>query len=710
MKRAATFALVTTFALVASAQPSSKASLVHPAAPKVPTNVRSHVGTEHATRLVRSADPEERIRGIQRAASIGTPEALSLLLDSLEQNPQIKADTRALVAMARGLSRFADQDRARAGLLAIVGSGGPGLGGRAVTTRATSADALDEGDPVSRAELARQVAAMALAKFGGDRALESLYGVARAGGSGQYAALAALTTFPPRDAGFFGTNGASIPVPVVTWLGRLGDLRALDVLHQAARAHGIEGRCAALVALAELGDERAKGLAGTAIADNDVRLREAAGEAFILLGASERFKATVALLSEEATAWIGVRMAERVYSPEITKLVAARAFVHPDRELRVAAVRALGRSPDPEAAKALIGRALLDDRELGYNALEALARSPAPNAGALLASLFSTPHASLAARAYVVRALVRGERNRSSDDAIAKFASARTSTERALGVQALVALGDADATSFLDDRDPRVRRAAVMGTLARRAARPSIDRSLLTRLTKETDPTTRQLLAVGLLGGDPDGTIKTSTLIDRAGSGAGDAAVATYALARRSDEEMHLEVHKLLTSTDPVLRAHAARGLAMSSLPDASGRLANAYAYETNVGVRRAIMAALAERTADTTAPARQETLAIAADLDPDGPVRQIARRALTGVSTLIAPSSTEEIAWLRLTLAAGSPPGDVYTGSVVRPDQLAVPIAFDEEGFALVAGLPPGESRLVLAPRMPSEKETRIP
>ena len=94
----------------------------------------------------------------------------------------------------------------------------------------------------------------------------------------------------------------------------------------AARSSDIGVRCAALVSLAELGDERANDLARKAIAESDVRLREASGEVFILLASPERFKATSALVSDEATVAIGLRMAERVHNPEITKLVTARAF------------------------------------------------------------------------------------------------------------------------------------------------------------------------------------------------------------------------------------------------------------------------------------------------------------------------------------------------------------------------------------------------
>jgi HEAT repeat protein len=699
-------ALATAFATLASAQPAPARRRTPGASsdttpPDQPTNLRARVGTEHAARLIRS-DADDRVRGIERAAAIGTPEAVALLVESLEhgdRGPRIKEDSRALLAMARALARYADQDRARAGLLTIVGTANPRPGPRG----SASADRLEDDASIARAELARQVAAIALARSRSDRALEALYGVARGGGIGQSAALLALGIHPPRDPGFFGTTGASMPAPVVRLLGQIGDLRALDVLHSAARSSDVNSRCAALVSLAQLGDERAVPLARAAISESDVRLRAAAGEVFILLGAPERFKATSAILSDDATTAVGIKMAERVHDPEITRLLAARALEHPDREIRKGAIRALGRSPDPSAAKALVAPQVLADRELTYDAISALARSPAPNAGALIGGLFPTRLSTMAARAYVVRALVRGERTGSSDDAITRLARSRDPRERAVGVFARVALGEDAAERFLADADPRVRRAAAMGAMA--SPTNDAEAAFLKRLAIEEDDVTRQVLAYGLVGGDKKSVIKTSVLIERAESGGGDAPLAAYALARRADEKTARKIGQLLSSKDVVLRAHVARGLGVASLPDAAGRLADAYAYETDVEVRRAVIAALAARSGDADAPARKETLAMAAELDPDSVVRQAARRAIAGVTAPFAPPARREVAWLRVTLDGGDPPAEPYVGSIVRSDGIAVPIAFDEEGYAVVPGLPPGEARVVLAPRLPSDK-----
>jgi HEAT repeat protein len=707
-------------AIGAQAQPGRRP----PGAPPAPSasvapagtlakNVRAHVGTDYAQHLLRSSDPEDRVRAVQRLGAIGSAEAVAMLVSAAESNQTLRADSRALVEMARALAKFTDNERARSALMLIVNVGNPGVAGRLpVPGRSADALALEEGDPVARAELARETAAIALARSGVDRALEQLYGAARGGGSGQAAAMLALTLAPPRDPGFFGTTGVTMPPAVIRMLGQLGDLRALDVLHAASKSTDINVRGAALLALAELGDERAVPLARTAIAEPDARLRGAAAETLVILGAPEKYKAVVALMADDATVTIAIHLAERVYHAEITKLLAARAQQDSgaDRELRLAAIRALGRSPDPNAATALVSTKILADRALAYPAMLALARSPAPNATQLCAAVAAGNLKTLGVRAYVVRSLLRRERSDQAEAVVTQLLSSREPRERAIAVFAEVALGRAAAEDFLDDKEPRVRRAAAMGTLARPTR--DVQRLLLARRSKEADELTRQVLGIGLLSGDPDGSVTTTELVDRAESGGADAALSAFALARRADDPLARRIGLLLGSKDALLRAHAARGLALAPLADASGRLADAYAYETDVDVRRALVSALALRTRDASAPARRITLELAASLDPDGPVRQAARRALDGAGAP-APFGTPpvvETAWLRLTLDGGAAPGDSYAATIVRADGTAVPIVFDDEGYAIVAGVPPGDARLVLAPRLPPSKSPSAP
>jgi hypothetical protein len=704
LARALVFTAASAAAVTAWAQPGRREATPPGATASAPFNVRGRVGTEVAARLLRSSAPDERIRGIQRAASIGTPEAVALLVQVTESSPAVRSDPRALIELARALARFNDQERARAALLVIVNAGSPGLSGRLPQVGRTAADALslEEGDPMARVELAREISAMALAGAGAGRSLEQLYGVARGGGSGQAAAMLALELFPPREPDLFGAGGSTMPVSVVRMLGQLGDLRALEVLHAASRTTDVALRSAAIVSLSELGDERAIPLARAAIAEPDTRLRAAAGEAFVLLSAPERYRAVTALLTDEATSAVGVRLAERVYHADLTRLLAARALQHPDREQRAAAIRALGRSPDSGAATALASPSLLSDETLGYPAALALARSPAPNATALLAALASARStAALGVRGYVVRALVRRERSAVVDEILARLAASKDGRERALGVFGRIALGDAPVHGPLADADARVRRAAAMGSLAHPSRAAA--HALLERLAVERDEPTRQVLAAGLLTGDADRALTTGWLLDRVGAGGADAPLAVFALARRADASLERTIGQLLTSRDAVVRLHAARGVGEATLADAAGRLATAYAYETDVRVRRALVAALAARTDDASAPARRSTLETAAQLDPDGTTRQIARGGLGGAAPQLGAPVVTETAWLRIAKDGGGAPGGVYVGALLRADGMAVPMAYDEEGFAIVAGLPPGDAQVLLAPRLPS-------
>ncbi len=222
------------------------------------------------------------------------------------------------------------------------------------------------------------------------------------------------------------------------------------------------------------------------------------------------------------------------------------------------------------------------------------------------------------------------------------------------------------------------------------------------RLVVEKDDTTKQALALGLMTGDPDEALTTTYLLDRAESSAGDSPLAAFAYARRADEKVTAKIALLLGSKDAVIRAHTARGLADAPLPDATGRLADAYEYESDVDVRRAIITALAQRKADASSPSRKKTLEVAAQFDPDGPTQRAAKRALAGSTEPFAEPQTTEVGWYRLAAAGGGAPNEPYAGAIVRSDGIALPIVFDDDGFAVVPGLPAGDARLVLTPRLP--------
>lgn len=304
----------------------------------------------------------------------------------------------------------------------------------------------------------------------------------------------------------------------------------------------------------------------------------------------------------------------------------------------------------------------------------------------------------MAARAYFVRRLVRGARSEVLDALLARLSASTSATDRVVGIEAAVALGEKAVGDALRDPDARVRAAAAMGAAARLDA-PASD-ALIAQLRVEPDAVTRTVLALGLLRGDGRDGVPGSFLLERLQTGAPDAPLAALALARRSRGTVPAYVASLLASRDPVMRAHVARGLGECDAPDASGLLGAAYQDEPEAIVRDAIIRALARRP-PPIGPGAEGALTLAATLDPDPRIRAVAERALRG--TPMEPCArTPEVAWLSLVPAEGAALPVRATASLVDDSGVALPIAFDDDGLALEPGVAPGPYRLRLAPRVP--------
>jgi HEAT repeat protein len=458
--------------------------------------------------------------------------------------------------------------------------------------------------------------------------------------------------------------------------------------------------------MGQLGDGRAIELARAAIGEKDARLRAAAAEVFVLLDAGERNRAVEALIKDEVTAPAGVRLAERAQDEGVVNELAARAVATADHGLRQAIVRALGRGMPPKAVAVL--QALAErDPTLETDIAQAIARSPSAVAmGALEKIASNQAKRRLALRAYFVRRSIRGERSDLLDRMLDDASRSRDAKDRTVAIPALVALGKWDLSSALDDPEPTVRRAAALAGLSVDPDRT--ERILLERLVKEKDPTTRIVYSCALRGGDPNGVVTTNDLIDRAQSGQADAALAALALARRVNDgpggdQLEKKVNVLLASPVPAMRAHAALGLAKSTLPSATGKLADLYSFDVDPEVRRAAILSLSMRAWET-APIARRALEVAAKLDPDDDTRSAASRVLGGLKPS-SPSLVREVAWLHAGTADGGPPPKNLMGTLVPKHGLAIPFAFDDEGFALVPGIPIGEAVVVLAPRVPGSK-----
>jgi HEAT repeat protein len=664
-----------------------------------------------ATSLMRSPDPDERLHGLERLADVHTDEALVLLERAAMAGGVAVGDPRALLVVVRALAGWTDREQARSALATIVKAQAPAFAPR--PTNVQSRDpAADDARGAERIALARTEAAIALAQLQDAHVSEELLGIGRSGGPGQGPALEALALFPP-VAPLLG--GVVLTTPGAVRLAvQVGDLRSLDAIDGAARTSDPGLRAVAIEALGIEGDGRAVALARAALQDPEPAVRVAATSALVHMGTADAAAAVESLIGEPTTAREGLRLAATQQGEGVIRAVAAKAAAAEDPDVRGAAVEALGRQSGATAVEALVK--LAEDPLLQSQAAYALARSPSHAALPALEKLAAAGGGGatrrLAARAYFAHVATGGAHSARLDALLEALAASNVAGERAIGVQAGVTFGRIPLASALADAEPGVRRAAILAVSREPRDRAAV---LTAQLAKERDDAVRVLLVGALMEAGADASVSTGMLVDLAQSGGPCAPLAAFALARRSDDDLAPQIDALLASPDPILRAHAARGLALSQQPDAVGRLARAYEWEGDADVRRAIVEGLASVGDGTpgevrAAPLRRSTLELAARLDPDRVTRWTADRArrrdeaTEGGGGGTPPTHVDrEVVWLRTVAAPLSTASVAITAALARPDGLARVIAFDDDGFAVITGVPAGQALLRLAPRLPA-------
>lgn len=426
------------------------------------TPLRGSLGVPVGERLLSSSDPAARLRGIERLGAIGTEEAVSALLAALEQHGAPGArDPRARLAAVRALAPHAQRDSVRQ-LLA----------------RELSESAPARGAASPLGEVLRGTAALALARTGERRALGVLVNAIVQGGAAGEAAARALKAHPPASLQLLLGSRKRLEPALASFLGDLGDLRAIAALRPMLEGGDRVAQVAAARALARLGDEAALAKARAWLRKPEPGLFEPTAEILVYLGAPEAPDAVAALLGSELGRMEGLRLAELAPAERLVPALARSLPLLPD-DARPRAVAAIGRAGGAEAARQL--RRLPSERpELATAAAFALATMPGAEARAAVAELFDGARAAkdadlrrLGLRAGVVRGLaLRDAPEALEKRLLAALAAPKGSSDRAVGVFGAVALGLRDAVDVVGACSPSscdraAVHAAARGALAR---------------------------------------------------------------------------------------------------------------------------------------------------------------------------------------------------------------------------------------------------
>lgn len=680
------------------------------------TALRAQFGIPVAQRLLQQSDSVAgRVRAVERLGSIGTPEAIDVLVEAIEGSSAGMADARIRLTAVRVLAGETKRANVRKLLLKEV------------------TDTLRGGVVSPLTGLLRGTAALALARGGDRQAVTDLALTLLRPGSAAEAATLALRVHPPesldalvetkRAAPASPPKGAPPPepapeskrrlsAPIATFLGEIGDLRAVERLRPMLAEGEPAGKIAAAQALARLGDEAALPLAREWQKLTDPKLRLAAANVLVTLDAPEATEAVKTLLESESGRDEGIRLSLRAPATALAQPLAKLLPSVPE-DVRPRVIAAIGR-----ARGAAELSTLLDKPESAAEAAFALGTMPGNEAREALAQALAGEVAKkpegrrLLLRAAIVRALSLGDPPSGLRSALKELRRAEAAADRAVGTFGLVAIGSLSLADALeaackepaDEKSAPVCDPAIVGAAARGALATADGPSslapllrLLTRLGDRGGPVT--IAAGAALLAHPDGAdIPTLLLATLAEAGGPLSPLAARALPARDDEALRGRIKRLLEGSDPVVRAHVALGLGRDPEPNAVTLLTDAYRFEEDAQVRRAIVRALSIRTEAQ----RALTLTRARDLDPDDETRSLARAALDGrdLSPALRPARGAEprrgVAWITVRESDGKTVGQRAV-RLVRSDGLSVPALSDPDGVLLVPGLPPGPASLSL-------------
>jgi HEAT repeat protein len=633
---------------------------------------------EAASRWLRSENEVERQRAFERLSSVGTTQALDLLVKALEPGGPARTPRDRLV-LVRALAKHAKVSAVRELLVRIV----TGLG------TSDRADALDE--------LTQGSAALALAKSGDREALNALGKALRQPGRIAEVARGGLLAYPPASLGPLLEVRSAPTRSLAATLGELGDQRARAALREFINRGTPEVRAEAAVALTKLGAEDGADLARRWLrTEKQPFMLVAAARVLVMLRAAEAAQAVLGLLKRPETQEIGLELALTLGSPVLVpELSSALSVAHsPDENQLIAA---LGRAGGAAAAK-LLAKELTGPR--AALAAQALALATDEFASAELErALGQSASRRWAVRAAVVRKLVLNLEVSGLRNNIAALRTSPDAADRAASAFADAMLDEDRARALLRHPDPILACAAAPAVLIH-----DLGFEAARLLTNTKDRTLLNALAIALANPRAANEVATRNLRVLLEAGGVAAYLAARTLAVRDSETERARLEELLSSEDTLMRQNVALGFGQSAESSAVGLLAKAYRFESDASVRRSIIYALSQRTE----PARSRTLRLAAELDPDSEVRSAARLALTG-RRLEAFARGNASVWLSLTetqpIAARQTPA---SAAIVLGSGLALPSVAAPDGAIIFAGLDVSRFTLRLAAGTQTDKAAK--
>jgi HEAT repeat protein len=633
--------------------------------PQKPPSLLGELGAPAAERLLASDASRERLRGLARLSTLGTPRAVELLARALDPGGAARGAEEHLAAV-RALAPHAKLPDARDALV------------RALSSPPVEADA----GPVS--EWVQSAAALALARTQDPAALSALGRALRKPGRAAELTKAALLANPPRDlAPLLRAPGAPTK-ELCDALGALGDLRAEGFLRDVVRRGAPDARAAAALGLLELGSTEVVELSRHWLrSEHQPVLVSAAVEILSRRGTADAAAALAELAGAEATRDRAFELLLRtngsVQAPAVLTLELAGERAPALLELWARA----GSWAAPQLERAL------QNPETAGLASYALARSPNAAARVRLERALAEPQLrAFALRGLALRSARLGESSSALAQALPTALRSKLPSERAAAAFAQAVLEPALLLQSLKSPDPVVVRAVARLAISGEAARVAVR-----RLLAEREPSLRVALAIGLA--DPSAAeLAPTPLLLELSHGAGPASLlAATALAARKDADLLPLVRELLTSGDPWLRAHTLLGLSRARDPDALGLIENAYRFEPDPSVRHAAVVALSRRGE----PVKLRGLRLAAELDASRTVREAAGLALSGQSLrdgVLGP----EVLWLELAKNPGVAADALPVAQVRAGAGLALPVVADPDGVVVLAGVDPAPLEVRLA------------